>query len=47
MGVIHQVANASAALAFFLVLLVSSQTFVASKSGKLDAGHLQPMTSPH
>lgn len=33
MGVIHQVANASAALAFFLVLLVSSQTFVASKSG--------------
>ncbi len=46
MGVIHQVANASAARAFFVILLVTSQTFVASKSDKLDADHPRPMTLP-
>lgn len=46
MGVIHQVANASAALAFILVLLLASQVFVASRSGKMDAGIVKSVTLP-
>ena len=46
MGIIHQVANASAVLAFLALLVITSQTFVASKAGRLDAGHLRPATLP-
>lgn len=46
MGVIHQVANASAALAFIVVLLLASQMFAASRSGKMVAGHVELMTLP-
>lgn len=46
MGVIHQVANASAALAFILVLLLASQVFVASRSGKMDPRNVKSVTLP-
>jgi|tagenome__1003787_1003787.scaffolds.fasta_scaffold17526888_2 hypothetical protein len=46
MGVIHQIANGSAALAFFVVLLLASQTFVASRSAKIDAGQIKSVTLP-
>lgn len=46
MGVTHQVANASAALAFVLVLLLASQVFVASRSGKIEAGNVKSLTLP-
>lgn len=45
MGLVHQVATASMALAFFVVLLVTSQTFVASKA-KSDIVHLKPVILP-
>jgi hypothetical protein len=46
MGVIHQVANGSAALVFFIVLLLASQTFVASQSASINAGEIKPVTLP-
>jgi hypothetical protein len=45
MGVIHQVATASTAFAFFLVLLFTSQTFVASKA-RPDMVHLTTVIVP-
>jgi hypothetical protein len=46
MGLVHQLANASAAVAFMLVLLLTSQMFIDSRSGKMDAGHVPPATLP-
>lgn len=46
MGAIHQIANGSVALAFFVVLLLASQTFIASRSARIDAGPLSSLTLP-
>jgi hypothetical protein len=46
MGVFHQVANASTAFAFIVVLVLSSQKFVASRSLKMDASHVRSVTLP-
>jgi hypothetical protein len=46
MGVIYQIANGSAALAFFVVLLFASQTFVGSRSARIDAGQVKSVTLP-
>lgn len=46
MGVIHQIANASAALVFFVVLLLASQTFIGSRSARIEAGQIKAATLP-
>ena len=46
MGLVHQIANAAAAVAFMLVLLLTSQMFVAARSGKMDASHVRLATLP-
>lgn len=46
MALLHLVANALAAQAFFVILRVNSETFVGSKSDKSDACHPSSITLP-